>query len=242
MIQPLVIYDIETRPRPEDQLRAVMPTFEAPSNYKDPDKIAEAKSNQRRTWLGNAAKSPLTGEVFAIGLRTVNLTKLTLADLVGDSNASGPQHIHVASGQPSTEKDLLAVICRVIDSAGQGAHFKLVGWNNHDFDNQFIVRRLMFHGMKVPAGMLPNGHSRFYWPPWLLDLRQVWAAGEYPQPAGNLATVGAFLGLGTYESSGEHFARLWDDPATRPEAIAHLSTQLQICARMAERFGLTERK
>ena len=61
--------DIETSPLPEAYLREnnLLPEFEPPGNIKDPAKIAEREQAHIQKALSDAALSPITGSVCAVG-------------------------------------------------------------------------------------------------------------------------------------------------------------------------------
>jgi hypothetical protein len=61
------IFDIETGPRSRAELAECVPTFEAPSNWKDPEKIRAHVAEKEAEWFQSAALSALTGRVLAIG-------------------------------------------------------------------------------------------------------------------------------------------------------------------------------
>ena len=65
--KPPIYFDIETGPLPRDEVEKFIPKFEAPSNYKDADKIAEVVSKKEEAWFKKAALSCTTGKVLAIG-------------------------------------------------------------------------------------------------------------------------------------------------------------------------------
>ena len=61
------IFDIETGPRSRAELAECVPTFEAPSNWKDSEKIRAYVAEKEAEWFQSAALSALTGRVLAIG-------------------------------------------------------------------------------------------------------------------------------------------------------------------------------
>ena len=61
-----IFFDIETGPDGQSA-SAQMPEFSAPSNWKDPEKIAAKIADQEETWWEKLALNPLTGETPAIG-------------------------------------------------------------------------------------------------------------------------------------------------------------------------------
>lgn len=207
----LLTLDIETGPLPEKDLVAVMPEFEAPSNYKDPQKIAEAIAKQRQKWIADAALSALTGQVLAVGLHTKN------------------HGVEIFEG--SGERDLIEAVFAAIRNCAQGSQFHLCGFNLHLFDLPFVFRRGWAHQMAPPI-TLASGR---FWPAWVIDLRTVWQLGDR-SAAGSLDSIGRALGLGGAEGKGAEFAQQYADPATRPQALAHLRRDLELTAAIAERL------
>lgn len=127
MAPTTIVFDIETGPLPYEQIEALAPEFEAPVNYKDPDKIAAAIEAKREAWLSKAALSPLTGQVLAIGV---------LADGVYTA-LLGP------------ESDVISAFWSMISKTST-----LVGFNSHRFDIPFLVKRSWAIGIAPPAGLI----------------------------------------------------------------------------------------
>src|SRR5688572_8585619 len=85
----MITFDIETAPLPDEQIAPFVPEFSAPSNYKDPEKIKAYIEGEKVKWLEQAALSPLTGRVVAIGI--LALGELVLAST---TNAVSPDFKH----------------------------------------------------------------------------------------------------------------------------------------------------
>lgn len=222
----LVAFDIETGPESPERLALSEPVFEAPSNYKDKEKIAAYKSEKREQWVKEAALSPMTGRILAIGWgqtdASTNIAGLGFTD-PGDPDA-----------QPLTEKDLITDFFEIYSKAANG-DFYLVGFNIHGFDLPFIVKRAWILGVPVPYALRPNGQSRFFWPPCFIDLQQIWGAGEY-RAAGSLGAICALLGIGTKNTSGADFASLYENETTRELALGHLRNDLNLTLALSERL------
>ena len=118
-----IVFDIETGPLPFDLIESLAPEFEAPSNYKDPEKIAAAIDAKRDAWLSKAALSPLTGQVLAIGM----LIDGEYQALLGEESAVISQFWNMLTGSTA-----------------------LIGFNSHRFDLPFLVRRSWAHGIVPP--------------------------------------------------------------------------------------------
>ena len=212
----ITYFDIETGPESEEWLAEMMPEFEAPKNLKDPEKIAAAVAEKRRAWLDDAALSPLTGRILAIGYK----------------DADGTTIVH--------DRDESKIIADFMERLGQcvmGSHGIMVGFNIHDFDLPFIFRRALLHGIAMPSWAPPPGGRRFAWPSWLVDLREAWGFGEY-QPKGSLDVICRFLGLGSKSGSGADFARLYENPGTRQQALDYLANDLRLTEALSKRLGV----
>jgi 3'-5' exonuclease len=220
----IILWDIETGPLPEEQLKHSMPEFKAPSNYKDPEKIAANIKEQEDAFIEKAALSPMTGQIVSIAYQI----------------AGGPKTFK-SYGHELTEQGLLADFMEVYKSCSGGAYGKIAGWNIKSFDLPFIVRRCWALGIKVPHSLMPQGTVRFYWPPCFIDLREIWGCGEYGQHiSGSLDAVGACFGLGRKQGHGGDFAKLYADPETRERAVQYQESEMLICDGLCKRFGLVE--
>lgn len=212
----LAIFDIETEPADAAFLKAFEPEFEAPGNLKDPEKIAAAIAAKRAKWIEDAALSPITGRILAIGFRRESSV-----------------YWHEAA-----EADLIREFFRAVSESAMGAEYKLCGFSIHGFDLPFICRRALVHGIPIPQGLMPNGHARFYWPSWMIDLRAIWGFGEL-QPHGSLDVVCRLLGLGGKTGEGRDFARLYHGSfEERKQALAYLENDLELTAKLAARLGV----
>lgn len=215
-------FDIETGPAPEAELKAFEPEFEPPKNLKDPEKIAAAIAEKRAAWYADAALSPITGRVLAIGYQ---------------SESSGRWCEYVGLGTLD-ERTLIARFFEKVRDLNMGANGRLVGFNIHDFDLPFLCRRALALGLRMPAGFMPTGGSRFYWPPWIVDLRAIWSFGQH-QPAGSLGVVCRFLGLGEKSGKGADFARPFNgSDEERRTALAYLDNDVRLTALLASRLGI----
>lgn len=222
MPTPIRYFDIETEPADAASLKAFEPEFDAPRNIKDPAKIAAAIAEKREEWIERAALSPITGRILAIGYI--------------EGGAMWSEYVGLGKVDEPT---LIARFFENVQDCCMGAQKRLAGFNVHGFDLPFIVRRALAHGMKIPAGLLPSpGSGRFYWPSWVIDIRDVWAMGEH-QPAGSLDVIGRFLGLGGKAGKGADFARLFHGtPEEHAQAISYLERDLQLTWQIGQRLGV----
>jgi len=144
--------DIETAPDP-DLVEAVLaspPTFKAPANYKDAEKISANLAKQRSEWeekvRGKAGLTPLRGRVVAFALVSgedgEKVTSINLQTTEGD------------------ERSLLVTLAEELAEAET-----LITFNGHSFDAPFVRLRMLRHGIKPPrilrAGRRYSNHPHF---------------------------------------------------------------------------------
>lgn len=208
--QPLAFLDIETGPQLTAVLEHLAPEFEAPANLKDPAKIAAAVARKREDWLADAALSPLTGKVLAVGFLFTDKSAPVI--LEGD------------------EPDILSATFETIRNCAMGARYHLAGFNIHLFDLPFLTRRAWVHDLKPPPLLAGR-----YFPAWIIDLREVWTFFDR-HGAGSLDAIGKALGFGGQHGTGAQFARLYGHAETKAEAIAHLVRDLELTAQIAGRI------
>lgn len=209
-------FDIETGQEAPDVLAQYEPEFSAPSNWKDPEKIAADIARQRAEWTERAALSPLTGRILAIGYRYAGTSWI----------------------DDGTEAEIIGAFFQTYEEARAAIRRPLCGFAIHSFDLPFICRRALHLNIAIPPSLLPTGRGRFYWPDHLIDLRTIWGMGEH-QPAGSLDAVARFLSVGQKNGKGGDFARLFHGtPAQREQALDYLRNDLALLAGVGARFGL----
>ncbi|HNW08484.1 MAG TPA: ribonuclease H-like domain-containing protein [Verrucomicrobiota bacterium] len=215
-----IFFDIETGALAGSEIAAVMPPFDPAEvktgNLKDPDKIAaklaEAEANHRRDFIERAALDPLTGRVVAIGLMYL---------------ASGRFEVIGHDDEAQTLRDFWAA-CR----GEMGRVHQMVGFNTHQFDLPFLVRRSWKHRIEMPYG-IRRGR---WWSDEMVDLRDEWQLGDR-QSRGSLDSIAKHLGLGGKTGDGKAFAELWR--TDRKQATAYLHNDVELTARVAGVLGVT---
>jgi predicted PolB exonuclease-like 3'-5' exonuclease len=204
------ILDIETIALPDDQLAALKPVFEPPSNYKDPAKIADNLAAQEAKWREQAALSALTGRVAIIGLMD------NLGTFVAD-----------VANEPGHEADILRNFWR-----DYGQHHVL-GWNIKGFDIPFLVQRSWIHGIRVPDNVF-NG--RYISADWATDLLERWTCFQSRlQTGSSLDAVSRACGLGGKASTGAEFGKLW--ATDRMKAMDYCQSDCGLTLLLAKRLG-----
>lgn len=209
----VLVFDIETGPEVEAVLAAMEPEFSAPSNFKDPDKIAEKIEAQRAAWRDKAALCATTGRVLAIGTMLDDEVELLVID---------PE-------EGFSEADLLEAFWQ--RAAPDGIWRHLIGFNSNRFDIPFLIRRSYKLGVDVPYGAL-NGrylNSRF------IDLMESWKLGDY-QASISLDRLAKHLGVGAKNGDGARFAELLEQD--RAAALDYLRNDIQMTAAVARKLGV----
>lgn len=209
------VYDIETSPRPRSELEPLCPTFDAPSNYKDPEKIAAVLAAKKEEWLSSAALSAVTGRVLAIGI--LNAETGTFEALTGD------------------EADILQIFWnRVSPKENHGAITdSWIGFNSNRFDLPFLVRRSWVCKVEIPSTVISGRYlnQRF------IDLMEVYRVCDY-QASISLDALAKWLGEGAKTGNGADFAALFaKDPAA---ALQYLRNDVWLTARCALRLGVLD--
>lgn len=214
----VLIFDIETGPLPNDDLKRMLPEFDPDSvklgNTKDKDKIREkiaaARIDHYAKHVEKAALSALTGRVIVVGYQF----------------AGGESVIEDLS-----ERDALETFWARYKWAKQNKA-SLIGWNIFNFDLPFLIRRSWFHGIQVPKGLLKNNR---YWNDTFVDLMQIWACGTYGQWE-KLDNAAKFFGGEGKNGNGADFHRLWEED--RPAAVAYLECDLEMTELVATSMGV----
>lgn len=204
-----IVFDCETAPLAADYLDMIAPEFEAPANYKDPEKIAANIAEQKARWADRAALSPLTGKVLCIGIRGAD-DSFTVMDGGG-------------------KEDALLKLWAEFVAANRGERF--VGFNIIGFDIPFLVRRAWRLGI-MPC-MSPGVNLRRL-DEWI-DLRDVWQMGDR-QAEGSLDAIAKFFGIGAKTGNGKDFAALWE--SDKAAALAYLENDLNLTYAIGQRMGV----
>ena len=151
-----VALDIETAPSPDGMalLLANPPTFSAPSNWKDQEKIAAKVESMREEWetglIKKASLSPMYGQIVCVTIGALSMST--------DTN---------------DETDLLRFIAKETER-----RTPVVTFNGSAFDGPFIRSRLLRHGIQIPRWL---ASSRRYTNIPHCDVRMVLTGWEQRQ-------------------------------------------------------------
>ena len=246
---PDLVYDIETSPRPAAELeplyvppkRTVPPWDEKLVRYglmKDEEKrkekrdkifaehqdkaVAEEKdiAEHKDEWLSEAALSPVTGIVLAIGVR------------------AGEKRVIIGEGGES-EKDILKAFWSLYRKYATGGRF--VGYCSNFFDFPFIVWRSYWHAIAVPSNAWDKtGRYPAY---GFVDLIDRLPKRGFNNESRKLTDICGWLGLGSKPEGidGGNFAGLWLSNAdARQVAVDYLVNDLDMTWALAERMGVIQ--
>ncbi len=205
------IFDIETGPLPEDQLARIKPDFKAPSNYKDPVKIAQNIAIQHQEWISDAALSAQTGQILCIGM-------------------SDGIDYQVLEG---TEEELLErfwLEWRFVKIPER----VFVGHNIKGFDLQFLVQRTFIHGLYCPSDVIEGNR----WNKRFLDTMEWWGCRAH-QSFISLDQLSKVLGFGPKIGTGADFHKLW--ALDRPKAVEYVLDDLKRTKNCAAKMGMLPR-
>ena len=186
-------YDIETGPRPEEEIRPfyhekTFDEFEAGCDKRWKPETVEAKYVEYTVtgwgdFMEKAALSPVTGRVLVIGM----LHKGQPLFIDGPDEAKNLQEFWVVVEDFLSKKT------------------PLIGHNSNSFDLPFLVRRSWLLGVPVPREVRQGR----YWNPLFRDTMEQWSFGarEYAK----LDVLGQYFSVGqkTEGVAGKDFHKLW---------------------------------
>lgn len=254
----MLIFDIETKPKPDDELRRIFgdpdagiadpgqfdPSSVKCGNLKDAAKIKEkidaaaaehaalADSYPQRLADAKAAAFAEFKSRAALSATTGQILVVGYYNPITDAFAASD----------GTNKDGDVPEVRILTSfwskfeTCKQQKRPMIGLNIHDFDLPFIMRRSWVLGVPVPHGVLMQGR---FWCDTFVDLRKVWLCGQatngtkssFDELAAAFGTDGKPEGIG-----GGDFARLWEED--RERAIAYLENDLRQPAKWAAAMGV----
>jgi len=168
-----------------------------------------------------AALSALTGQVLAIGYRSIDKKVI---------HGQGEEF----DGRAMTEFDVLSRFWHNYQQL-RAASRSLIGFNIKDFDIPFIVQRSIIRGIAIPPSLF-SGNGR-YLDSLFIDLRDLWKAGVY-NGKGSLDAICRACGIGakTEGVDGSMFAELWMGGSEKRAIAKHyLLNDLDMTWQLADR-------
>lgn len=201
-----LVFDIETGPA--TNAADFAPEFQAPSNYKDPVKIAEHIEGQRAAFLERAALDPITGQILCFTSGYDNDPPACFFNEAG--NPSNPF-------LKGTEAMIVTkALCLFEDCAQESV--PVVGFNSKGFDLLYLIRRAFILGIPVSKAVWKMSDK---YSDASIDLLQIWLAGSRDYAGQSLARVCKACGLGEKNGDGKDFAGIlkMDPKSARDYAI-----------------------
>lgn len=189
----------------------------AVANY-DQD-VVTARDEAWQKFRSDAALSPVSGQVLAIGIRR------------GDKSGIFAEPTEAETISKFWKKYLA---CRAEQT-------KLVGANIAQFDLPFLIRRSWILGVDVPATAYSYSGKWINFDVLFCDIRQLWQLGQQNGCESSLGAMAQALGCGrkTEGVNGGDFAKLWKGTADeRRQATSYLLNDLQLTADVAARLGV----
>lgn len=214
-----LVFDIETGPLHADKIKHLEPKFEAPKNYKDPEKIARNIEQQREQWYDRAALSPMTGEALAIGVKF---------EVRSSAKEKFCTQIMCQDGETIGEADLIQWFFESCEDKMQ-----VIGFNSDRFDLPFLIKRAWVLGIDIPAWIDPLDK----WKPFgnkSVDLMKLYQLGDRGDSV-KLDTLARAMGFGGKNGSGEHFYKLFADRIE--DALEYLKNDVELTFQVARRMG-----
>lgn len=248
----MFIFDIETGPLSDDEVRQNIPPFEPEKKHPgefDPSKIkygqmGEAKRaeklekcKQKHQELIDEYEAELVNGEEAYFVKAMNKAALSAATgrvlaigVLDTSITSGPNVAAVFSKNEGEAK-AIARFWQICDAARE-SKTNMVGLNIKKFDLPFLIQRSAILGVAFPNWIM----ERFrYFHPMFIDIMEAWNCGN-TNGYTSADTICRAMGLPGKNGNGKDFAQLLEnDPAT---AVAYLKNDLAILVEPAKRLGV----
>lgn len=179
-----VSWDIETVAHSKSKAHFDSKKYEAPKNWKDPEKIADYVQAARHEDVQKAALHWWTGQVVCVTVRPLN-GKYPTKTFVG-----------------ADEKQLLTALFDFLADAGRTAQPCIIGKSSDVFDKPFIIGRALAHDM----GILQCLRG---WKP-INDVDEIFGFGSRAGQRGSLNDYAHGLGLSGKTGHGSDVQGWWD--------------------------------
>ncbi|WP_036291983.1 3'-5' exonuclease [Methylosinus sp. PW1] len=202
--------DVETLPTDDEAVkRFILESIEAPSNYKDPQKISDYKAEKASEAVAKTGLDAAFGRLAIIGFAIGDDPVTTWTATDGEVEKDGERFTKPGLS-PFDEKALLQSFFELFDG---NAIVRVIGHNVVNFDIRFIVQRAVILGLKIPRWFPIAPRA---WDDNVFDTMIAWA-GTHDRVS--LDKLSRALGIGgKYEGlDGSKFAGLW---ATDPVRAA----------------------
>ncbi len=147
----------------------------------------------------------------------------------------GQRTFRIRSFAGDLEKEILENFSELITKFFSGKKNNLCAHNGKEFDFPFIARRMMVHGLKLPA-LLDIGGMK----PWevqLLDTMDMWRFGDYKNYT-SLELLASVLGISTPKDDidGSMICRVYWEDKDLPRIIKYCGKDVLTIAQIFLRF------
>lgn len=251
-----LIFDIETGPLPDEQLKAFLPAFEPPKhpgefdpaavkvgNLKDDAKIAAKMEEARAAHAQALADYSITCLEAEAKHWQDFADKAALSPVTGRILAIGyccteknQASVSENKGEVDGELKLLQAFWRQYAKSIK-SNRKIVGANILDFDLPFICRRSLILGIEIPRGAFDGR----YFNSIFVDLRKWWLFGQHQTSCpSSLDYISRALGVGGKPEgvTGADFAKLWfGSESEKHSALEYLLNDLSMTKEVGLRLG-----
>lgn len=237
-----VAFDIETAPMAAEILEPQVPEFDPAEvkvgNIKDPAliaaKVEAARTKHKEQFLSEAALSPLTGQVAAIGFYSWSAGQVESPDqvesLVVDKTPVAPEN----------EALVIRSLWKTWEYLTNRGRTIWVGHNVYEFDLPFLVIRSRLLNIPVPADLVRvYGGNKYGFSARIVDTRNLFCLGRNPRDLKtSLGHISSLMGIGSKSGSGADFAALVNKNHTA--ARAYLEQDIKLTAKVAVRLGIEQ--
>ena len=210
-----VYWDLETEPLTPGEIAKFRPTFEAPSNFKDPAKIEARLREQAAEWDEKVALDAKTARILAAGVAIDSDPAITVE---------------------GTEAQIIGSLLELFENAvNRGS--SIIGFNSERFDWPFLRHRALIGGIHFPRNFLSPWKGRFYWNENLKDTYLLWTMGQSVGTVSNgLDNLARAFGLEGKLGNGANFAELYrEDPEA---ARAYLKQDVELTRALWQRLNI----
>jgi uncharacterized protein YprB with RNaseH-like and TPR domain len=179
ILENILFLDIETVP--------AFPTYsDVPDDWKKLwDKksslLSKVESDTPESLYGRAGIYAEFGKIICISVGFLKTTE-------------GKEQFRIKSFYGHDEKQVLLSFAELLDKHFYRADHRLCGHNGKEFDFPWIARRMMIHGIKIPA--LLNTSGKKPWEVNHLDTMEMWKFGDYKNHT-SLNLLAALFGVPT---------------------------------------------
>lgn len=172
----MITFDIETYKDVSDDNYVAWKTagISAPSNYKDPEKIAQNIADQKVDMLNKFALSPLTGKIILIGCLIDKQPELPFE--FTKYNIAGKDVFYTAFDDE--EKDMLTKFWMLVGWNNLQLGGDMLSFNGKAFDLPFLLNRSAILDVKPPMKISMQKHLSKYQHQPHLDLYNWFGSGS----------------------------------------------------------------